>query len=152
MIDAREAMRAREQSRRQDLDPGAVVVIFRGSPNAVSELDGHRIFDALNWALAKHPDMTLATCGAPGAERLALSWARQKKVRMILARPDFDGHKGAAPFKANDQLLQFEPQLALTLADSLDPTFQTKPSGVVLNLGQKAEAEGVRHMRIRARG
>jgi hypothetical protein len=151
MIDAKDALRARDRRLRQDQEPGRFVVAFRGSPAATTQLDANRVFDALNWARGTYPDMALATCGAPGAEKLALRWAQQKKVRVILARPDFERHKGAAPFKANDQILDFDPVLVLTLANSLDIAAQTKPSGVVLNLGQKAEQAGVRHVAIRTR-
>jgi hypothetical protein len=151
MIDAKDAMRARDQRTRQDHDPGCTVVAFRGSPNATTLVDANRVFDALNWAHEQYPDMALATCGAPGAEKLALRWAQQKKVRVILARPEFEKHKGAAPFKANDQVLGFDPALVLTLANTLNLDVETKPSGVVLNLGQKAEQAGIRHIPIRAR-
>jgi hypothetical protein len=153
MIDAKDALRAHRQRGHSDVDPGAVVVAFRGAPQAVGVADAHRIFDALNWALAAHPDMALATCAAPGSEKLALRWAAQKKVRVILVRPDFDRHRNAAPFKANDALMAFDPALVLTLPASLDPERdpQARPSGVVLNLGQKAEDAGIRHIRIAAR-
>ena len=153
MIDAKDALRAHRRQGHRDVDPGAVVVAFRGAPLAVGVADANRIFDALNWALATHPDMTLATCAAPGSEKLALRWAAQKKVRVILARPDFDRHRNAAPFKANDALLEFDPALVFTLPASLDPERdpQARPSGVVLNLGQKAEDAGIRHIRISAR-
>lgn len=153
MVEAKDALRAHRQKGHRDVDPGASVVAFRGAPSAVGAADAHRIFDALNWALGEHPDMTLATCGAPGAEKLALRWAAQKTVRVILARPDFDRHRNAAPFKANDALLAFDPVLVFTLAASLEPDRdpQARPSGVVLNLGQKAEDAGLRHIRISAR-
>lgn len=151
MIDAKDAIRAQRQRNQQDLDPGATIVAFRGSPAAVSAADANRIFDALNWAQSQFPEMALATCGAPGAEKLALKWAAQKKVRVILVRPDFEGHRAAAPFKANDGLLELDPSLALTLPSSLESPREAKPSGVVLNLGQKAEQAGVRHYRILAR-
>lgn len=153
MVDAKDALRAHRQRGARELEPGAAVVAFRGAPQAVGATDANRIFDALNWALAEHPDMTLATCGAPGAEKLALRWAAQKKVRVILARPDFERHRNAAPFKANDALVAFDPVLVLTLPASLDPEreLQARASGVVLNLGQKAQEAGLRHIRITAR-
>ena len=153
MVDAKDALRAHRQRGARELDPGAAVVAFRGAPQAVGAADANRIFDALNWALAEHPDMTLATCGAPGAEKLALRWAAQKKIRVILARPDFERHRNAAPFKANDALVAFDPVLVFTLPVSLDPEreLRARASGVVLNLGQKAQEAGLRHIRITAR-
>lgn len=153
MVDAKDALRSHRQKGARELDPGATVVAFRGAPQAVGVADANRIFDALNWALGEHPEMTLATCAAPGAEKLALRWAAQKKVRVILARPDFERHRNAAPFKANDALLAFDPVLVFTLPGSLDPERdpQARLSGVVLNLGQKAEEAGLRHIRISAR-
>lgn len=151
MIDAKDAIRAQRQRSHTDVDPGSTIVAFRGSPNATTLADANRVFDALNWAMEQFPDMTLATCGAPGAEKLALRWAAQKKVRVILVRPDFDRHRNAAPFKANDAMLELDPALALTLPNTLCLDLDTKPSGVVLNLGQKAEDAGVRHIRITTR-
>lgn len=153
MVDAKDALRAHRKRGANELDPGATVVAFRGAPQAVGQADANRIFDALNWALGEHPDMTLATCAAPGAEKLALRWAAQKRVRVILARPDFERHRNAAPFKANDALVAFDPVLVFTLPGSLEPSRdpQARPSGVVLNLGQKAEDAGLRHIRISAR-
>jgi hypothetical protein len=83
-------------------------------------MDAGRIFDALNWARTQWPDMALATTGAKGAERLAIRWAQQKGVTLVLARADFDPHGKAAPFRANDELMALEPACCLTLAQSLD--------------------------------
>ncbi|NHN20230.1 DUF2493 domain-containing protein, partial [Bacillus amyloliquefaciens] len=77
--------------------------------------DAGRIFDALNWAKQEWPDMALATTGAKGSEKLAIKWAQQKGVKLILARADFDTHGKAAPFRANDELIALEPEVCLTL-------------------------------------
>lgn len=88
---------------------------FRAAPFADSGTDAGRIFDA-NRARRQWPDMTLATTGAKGAERLAIRWAQQKGVTVVLARADFDRHGKAAPFRANDELMALEPKCCLTLA------------------------------------
>lgn len=152
-IEAREALRARRAKTHGAVDPGAFVVAFRGSPQADTPTDASRIFDALNWALAEWPQMKLATTCLNGAERLAMKWARQKGVDLICARPDFERFETAAPFKANDQMLALEPVLALTLATSLEPARgrEARPFGPALNLGQKAQAQGVRHIAISLR-
>ena len=97
--------------------------------------------------------MALATTGAKGSEKLAIKWSRQKGVKLVLARADFDAHGKAAPFRANDELLALEPTCCLTLVKSLDATRgdQDRPFGPAMNLGQKAVEVGLRHLPIRAR-
>jgi hypothetical protein len=152
-IDAQEALRAKRAKREAGVDPGAFVVAFRAAPKADTAADASRIFDALNWAHGEWPQMKLAVTGLVGAERLAMSWARQKGVDVILARPDFGRHRSAAPFRANDDMLALRPILALTLAQSLDDVraAELRPFGPALNLGQKAEQAGVQHIPLRRR-
>jgi hypothetical protein len=141
-VDAQHALRARAAARRSAADPGSQVVVFRGAPGATSAQDASRIFDALNWAKATWPDMSLALTGAPGAEQIARRWSAQKKVRLVLARPDFKRHGRSAPFRANDLLLELEPVCVLTLARSLDG--DAKPFGPVLNLQAQAQGRALR--------
>lgn len=152
-IEAKLAIRAIREERTGSSHPGGPVVAFRGAPTADSPEDAGRIFDALNWALTAWPDMALATTGAKGAEKLAIKWSRQKGVKLVLARADFDTHGKAAPFRANDELLALEPTCCLTLVKSLDATRggQERPFGPAMNLGQKAVEAGLRHLPIRAR-
>lgn len=152
-LEAKQAIRAAEKRRTAESDPGGPIVAFRGAPLADTEADAHRIFDALNWAKAEWPDMALATTGAKGAEKLAIRWARQKGVTLVLARADFERHGKAAPFRANDELLALEPACCLTLAQSLHPARaeRSKPFGPALNLMQQAQSQGVRHLAIRTR-
>jgi hypothetical protein len=128
-------------------------VALRAAPSADTAIDGSRLFDALNWAHAAWPGMMLATTGLAGPEKLALSWARQKRVDVVLAKPDFNRHRSAAPFRANDDLLALDPVLVLTLAQSLDErrASERTPFGPALNAGQKAEVAGIRHIAIRLR-
>jgi hypothetical protein len=150
-VDAVHALRAREALRLAQADPGSAVVVFRGAPAAAAPEDATRIFDALNWAQATWPGMSLALTGAPGAEQIAKRWAAQKRVRLVLARPDFERHGRAAPFRANDALMALQPVCVLALAISLHQgEVAGKPFGPVLNLVQTAQAAGVRCVRIRA--
>ena len=151
-LEAKQAIRAIRDRRAREADPGGPVVAFRGAPAADSAEDAGRIFDALNWAREQWPDMALATTGAKGAEKLAIKWARQKGVTLILARADFDANGKAAPFRANDELIALEPEVCLTLAQSVAEARQDqRPFGPALNLGQKAVGSGLRHLPIRAR-
>ena len=95
-LDAREALRTKRAGDYARTHPGDQVVAFRASPQADTSEDANRIFDALNWALAQWPQMKLATTGAKGAEKIAIKWARQKSVDVILARVDFNRHGKAA--------------------------------------------------------
>ncbi|RAK52622.1 DUF2493 domain-containing protein [Phenylobacterium deserti] len=150
-LDAQAALRALQARRQAEADPGRQVVAFRAAPQATGLEDARRIFDALNWALGEWPEMTLALTGAPGGERLALRWAQQKRVRVVLARPQFDRHGRAAPFRANDDLMALEPVCVLVLARSLDPVRAAAPFGPALNLMELAQARAVRCVAVRAR-
>ena len=151
-LEAKQAIRAIRNRRAGEADPGGPVVAFRGAPGADTSEDAGRIFDALNWARQEWPDMALATTGAKGSERLAIKWAQQKGVKLILARADFDAHGKAAPFRANDELIALEPEVCLTLVHSVDRSrADQRPFGPALNLGQKALENGMRHVPIKAR-
>jgi hypothetical protein len=151
-VDARAALQGAQARRAEASDPGRTIVAFRASPRGDGPEDATRIFDALNWAHAQWPDMSLALTGAAGGERIAKRWASQKRVRLVLARPDFEAHGRSAPFRANDTLMALEPVCVLVLSRSigredLDP----KPFGPVLNLIDQAQRAGVRCVRIAAK-
>jgi hypothetical protein len=152
-IEARDALRSAKAQKHAATNPGATIVAFRASPMADTAEDAGRIFDALNWAKAQWPDMALATSGAKGAEKLAIKWAKQKGVTLVLARADFDRHGRAAPFRANDDMLALDPVCVLTLANSINPdrAAELKPFGPAMNLAQKAGEQGLRHHPVKAR-
>ncbi|WP_029416613.1 DUF2493 domain-containing protein [Brevundimonas bacteroides] len=152
-LEAKAVIRAIHVRKSDAADPCGRVVAFRGAPMADTAEDARRIFDALNWAKAEWPDMALATTGAKGAEKLAIKWAAQKGVKLVLARADFNANGKAAPFRANDDLLALEPVCCLTLSLSLDAarSVAQRSFGPALNLGQKAEQSGRRHVSIRRR-
>jgi hypothetical protein len=152
-IDAREAIRAKQANRIAAVEAGTEVVAFRGSPEANTAIDCNRIYDALNWALAKWPDMKLATTGCRGAEAKAMSWARDHHIDHIGAKFDKAKYKKAAPFRANDDLLALEPVILLTLPLSLDPqrAAQSTAFGPAVVAGQDAESQGIRHLPVRLR-
>nr|WP_313428047.1 DUF2493 domain-containing protein [Brevundimonas diminuta] len=151
-LEAKQAIRAIRNRRSGEADPGGPVIAFRGAPTADTAEDAGRIFDALNWAKGEWPDMALATTGAKGSEKLAIKWAQQKGVKLILARADFDKNGKAAPFRANDELIALEPEVCLTLVHSLAGVREDqRPFGPALNFGQKAMENGLRHVPIKAR-
>lgn len=152
-LDARRVVRSAEQQKAGCAEAARCVVVFRAAPFANTQIDAERIFDALNWAKAQWPEMVLATTGAKGAERLAIRWAQQKAVTLVLARPDFDRYGRAAPFRVNDELIALEPVCCLTLTQSLDPNRASsgQPFGPALNVVQQAGGRGIRHVSIRMR-
>jgi len=152
-LEAKSAIRAIERRKSGEAEITGPVVAFRAAPMADTAEDAQRIFDALNWARTQWPDMVLATTGAKGAEKVAIRWAQQKRVAVVVARADFERFQKAAPFRANDDLLALEPTCCLTLAQSLDERrrAQSHPFGPALNLAQQAEARGLRHVPIRAK-
>ncbi len=153
LIDAKDAIRSNKAARHAATTPGAVIVAFRASPQAVSALDATRIFDALNWAKETYPTMALVTTGLKGAEKIAMRWAQQKRVTIVLAKADFNRHGRAAPFRANDEMMALDPVHVLTLAGTLEAAGgepQT-PFGPALNLAQEAARKGVPHIAVRAR-
>jgi len=154
LIEARDAIRSAKARKHGACDPGSTIVAFRASPLADTADDANRIFDALNWAREQWPDMALATTGAKGAEKLAIKWARGKNVTVVLAKADFDKFARAAPFRANDEMLELDPVCVLTLANTLNLQrgLDSQPFGPALNLAQKAMEKGIRHQPIRARG
>jgi hypothetical protein len=152
-VDAAQALRARDALRLTQASAGDQVVVFRGAPDAASALDAGRIYDALNWAKATWPQMTLALSGARGAEHIAKRWAARSRVRLVLSRPDFERHGRAAPFRANDALMALTPVCVLALSKSLEdgPQGPSKPFGPVLNMVEQAQRAGVRFVRISAK-
>jgi len=153
-IEARDAIRAAKASKHAAASPGTTIVAFRAAPQADTADDANRIFDALNWALGRWPDMALATSGAKGGEKLAIKWAKQKHITLVLAKADFNRNGRAAPFRANDEMLDLEPVCVLTLANTLNAVRgkSLSPFGPALNLAQKATERGVLHYPVRSRG
>lgn len=97
--------------------------------------DHETIYAKLDRAHEKHPDMVLCHKGnTNGVERIAATWARNRKVPQVLFRPNWKGHGRAAPFKANDDLLAANPVGVILFGGN----------GAALNLGQKAEQRGIK--------
>ena len=59
----------------------------------------------------------------------------------------------AAPFRANDEMLELDPVCVLTLANTLNAArgAELKPFGPAMNLAQKALERGLRHHPVKPR-
>jgi len=83
---------------------------------------------------AKHPDMVLLHGGSPkGAERIAATWADNRKVPQVAFKPDWAKHAKAAPFKRNDRMLDTMPIGVIIFPGT----------GIQENLADKARKMGI---------
>jgi hypothetical protein len=137
VIDSRDFLAAKRRAETQ-------VMLPEGTPIAVAggtECNDHRlIWNVLDRARAKHPDMVLLHGGSPkGAERIAACWAENRKVPQVVFKPDWTRHAKAAPFKRNDELLAAMPKGVIVFPGS----------GITGNLADKARRLGIPVWRVR---
>ena len=94
VIDSRDFLAARRRAETEVLLPAGTQDRFRRR----ARLQRSRpIWDALDKAREKHPDMVLLHGGSPrGAERIAACWAENRKVTQIAFKPDWTRHAKAA--------------------------------------------------------
>ncbi|MBX3525828.1 MAG: DUF2493 domain-containing protein [Rhodoblastus sp.] len=140
MIDSRDFLAAKKRADNEVLLPSGSKVVVTGG----AEFNDHRaIWDRLDKAHAKHPDMVLLHGGSPkGAERVAARWADHRKVAQIAFRPDWAKHAKAAPFKRNDAMLETLPIGVLVFPGT----------GIQENLADKAKKFGIPVWRFGATG
>ena len=131
VIDSRDFLAARRRAENQVLMPAGSKIAFAGGADCN---DHARIWDVLDKALAKHPDMVLLHGGSSkGAERIAACWAEKRKIAQVVFKPDWTKHAKAAPFKRNDQLLATLPIGVIVFPGS----------GITANLADKARVLGL---------
>jgi len=106
MIDSRDFIAAKRRADNEVLLPAGQKIAFSGGDTT----DHRTIWAKLDQVHAKHPDMVLMHGGSPkGAERIAATWANNRKVAQVAFKPDWAKHAKAAPFKRNDQMLSTMP-------------------------------------------
>ncbi|MFD1942451.1 DUF2493 domain-containing protein [Paradevosia shaoguanensis] len=106
MIDSRDFIAAKRRADNEVLLPAGPKIAFSGGDTT----DHRTIWAKLDQVHAKHPDMVLMHGGSPkGAERIAATWANNRKVAQVAFKPDWARHAKAAPFKRNDQMLGIMP-------------------------------------------
>ncbi len=132
MIDSRDFIAAKRKAEIEPLLPTGPRIAFTGGMDCN---DHARIWDALDKAHAKHPDMVLIHGGSPkGAEKIASLWADNRGIAQIVFKPDWTRHKNAAPFKRNDQMLDALPIGVIAFPGS----------GISQNLADKARKMGIK--------
>jgi len=131
MIDSRDFLAAKRRAEIEPLMPKGPRIAFTGG----AECNDHaRIWEALDKARAKHPEMVLIHGGSPkGAEKIASLWADNRSAPQIVFKPDWTRHKNAAPFKRNDQILEALPIGVIAFPGS----------GISKNLADKARKMGI---------
>jgi len=131
MIDSRDFIAARRRADTEVMLPTGPKIAFTGG----LDFNDHRlIWDCLDKARAKHPDMALLHGGSPkGAELIAAKWATNRKVPQIAFKPDWTKHAKAAPFKRNDAMLEVLPIGVIVFPGS----------GIQANLADKAKILGI---------
>ena len=130
MIDSRDFIAAKRRAETETLMPPGPKVAFSGGDTT----DHRPIWDRLDQIHAKHPDMVLLHGGSPkGAERIAATWASNRKVSQVAFKPDWTKHAKAAPFKRNDQMLDCMPIGVVVFPGT----------GIQENLADKARKMGI---------
>ena len=131
VIDSRDFLAARRRADAEVLLPPGPKIAFTGGLDCN---DHARIWDALDKARARHPDMVLLHGGSPkGAERIAACWADARAVPQVVFKPDWTRHRNAAPFKRNDRMLEVLPIGVIAFPGS----------GISENLADKARRMGI---------
>ena len=130
MIDSRDFLAAKQRADNEVLLPAGPKIAFSGGDTS----DHRLIWDRLDQVHAKHPDMVLLHGGSPkGAERIAATWADNRKVAQVAFKPDWTRHAKAAPFKRNDRMLDTMPIGVIVFPGN----------GIQENLADKARKMGI---------
>ncbi len=131
VIDSRDFLDKRLREKASALLPEGTRIAFTGG----ADHGDHRIiWDALDRARLRHPDMVLLHGATPtGAERAAACWADSRSVPQVAFRPDWNRHGKSAPFKRNDRMLE-----ALPVGLIIFPG-----TGIQDNLADKAKRMGI---------
>ena len=130
MIDSRDFLAAKRKADNEVLLPAGPKIAFSGGDTT----DHRTIWARLDQVHAKHPDMVLLHGGSPkGAERIAATWANNRKVPQVAFKPDWTKHAKAAPFKRNDAMLDVLPVGVLVFPGT----------GIQENLADKARKLGI---------
>lgn len=135
-----EARTLLEAADRAEAERNKVEGTFIAVAGASDWTDTAAIWNRLDRARERCPDMVLCHKGSKGAERIAAAWARSRQVPQVLFRPNWAAHKKAAPFRANDEMLTARLRGVILFGGG----------GIGLNLAGKAEERGLHVARIEA--
>jgi hypothetical protein len=138
VVDGRDFLRARSESRRTAAIPQGTPVVFAGGRLSFASADDAKTFATSVWntldkVRERVADMVLVHGGdGKGADRLAASWAERRKVPQIAFR--LDSRLGSrAGFRRNEQMLSLKPRYVVAFAGN----------GVLERLVIQAKEQGV---------
>ena len=133
-----EAKKLLEAADRAEAERHKVEGTFVAVAGSSDWTDAAPIWNRLDAALARRPDMVLCHKGSKGVERIAAAWAKNRKVPQVLFRPNWNAFRKAAPFRANDEMLTARIKGVILFGGG----------GIALNLAEKAEKKGLHVARI----
>jgi hypothetical protein len=121
LVEGRDFLRARAESRRRAAMPEGTPVVFAGGRTRHATDEDAKAFAVNVWATLDKvrdqvPDMVLIHGGdTKGADRLAASWAERRGVAQVTF--SLDMRLGArAGFKRNERMLSLEPRYVIAFA------------------------------------
>ena len=115
VIDARDYLRARAESRRKAAMPEGTPVLFAGGRSSFAALEDAKVFASNVWSTLDRvrenvADMILVHGGdRKGSDRLAASWAERRKVPQLVFGLDPRLGKSAG-FRRNERMLALKPR------------------------------------------
>ncbi|HEX5184981.1 MAG TPA: DUF2493 domain-containing protein [Allosphingosinicella sp.] len=138
VVDGRDFLRARSESRRRASIPEGTPVLFAGGRLAFANADDAKavaasVWDTLDKVRERVADLVLVHGGdGKGLDRIAASWAERRKVPQVAF--GLDSRLGArAGFRRNDQMLSLKPRCLVAFAGN----------GVLERLVIQAKEKGV---------
>jgi hypothetical protein len=138
VIDGRDFLRARAESRRRAALPEGTPVLFAGGRQAFASSNDAKalataVWDTLDKVRERVGDLVLVHGGdSKGLDRIAASWAEQRKVPQVAFA--LDRRLGTrAGFRRNEQMLSLKPRYLVVFAGN----------GVLERLVIEAKAKGV---------
>jgi hypothetical protein len=138
VIEGRDFLKARAESRRTAAMPQGTPILFAGgrlsfSSDEDAKAFANSVWETLDKVLDRVADMVLVHGGDPkGADRLAASWAERRKVAQVAF--GLDRRLGTrAGFRRNEQMLSLKPRYLVAFAGN----------GVLERLVIQAKQQGV---------
>ena len=130
---ARDAQDYMDSLKKQKIDdhlPQGSLIALSGGKTVT---DPDAVWNELDRALARKPDMILLHGNAPGVEKIGARWAEAKDITQVVCLPNWKLHEKAAPFRRNQEIINLGPKELIAFPGS----------GITDNLVDKATQAGI---------